>query len=231
VSPPRQVDAIYAPGGKVVVVHTNYGRIIVGDSIGLIVLRSSITGLVAGLVLLFGKVGIPIAGAWFSVVGLWLFKRRGGASVFAHGAGGVSRTALAISIVAITAATPPAVQVIVHSAEDTVATFFKALSSRPSGATSNTSGDSTEGAPDAASSSSISSPQEVASSSTRHPDLDHTKVSVGLERQLLHNNGGAPEMLTSALLSDAFYGERTPGCPARPDGELRQTPRRHRPWT
>ncbi|MCE9574137.1 MAG: hypothetical protein K8W52_13405 [Deltaproteobacteria bacterium] len=104
------VGTIIAPGGKVVAVENNYGRIIVGDSWSKLIARAAITGLVAGLVLLFGQYAVPAVIAWFGVVFAWLFKRQPAREVTAAGGSAAAKVIVAIGAAALATAAPPVVK-------------------------------------------------------------------------------------------------------------------------
>ncbi len=104
------IGTIHAPGGKVVAVENNYGRIIVGDSWAKLIARAAITGLVAGLVLLFGKYAIAGVAAWFALVLAWLFKRQPLREVPAVGGAATAKVLVAVAAAAALTAAPPIVK-------------------------------------------------------------------------------------------------------------------------
>jgi len=102
---------IHAPGGKVVVVHNNFGRIVVGDPWPKLIVRAAITGLVAGLVLLFGKWAAAATLAGGGALLVWLFKKQRPHEVVSAGGSAAMRALVAgAALVAVTAA-PAAVKV------------------------------------------------------------------------------------------------------------------------
>lgn len=104
------IGTIHAPGGKVVAVENNYGRIIVGDSYPKLIVRAAITGLVAGLVLLFGRWAAAAVAAWFLFVLRWLFARRPVREVIPSGGSAAARTIAAVVAVTALTVAPPVVR-------------------------------------------------------------------------------------------------------------------------
>jgi hypothetical protein len=102
-----------ATGGQVVIVETNFGRIVIGDSYPKLAVRAAITGLVAGVVLLLGRYAIPVAIAWFGSVLAWLFKKREPRELPAAAAGSVARSIVGVGVVAVVAVSPALIQKVI----------------------------------------------------------------------------------------------------------------------
>ena len=225
------VKVVNAPGGKVVVVETNYGVIINRDSYPRLIVRSIVTGLVAGITFLFGSKAWPAVLVYGVAVSLYLLKRPRQTVVQTHGSIALKLVAGAVALLVATAL-PTAV---VHwtrttsdEADSSSSTTAPSASGMPRGANAPSpawpgGGESTAreaaGDPDGC----FEAPIAATSIKERPvPELDSTG-DCGMIKRLI---SGAGEMYAGVRSNPHF----SDGVAARPPNCEHATPRGLRLW-